>query len=65
MYGLLAIALAVGAAALFGSKLLIAIGLVVAVANFAFPFGLLLLVGLGVLLTWRNQHRAVQWGNPE
>ncbi len=62
MYGLLAIALSVGAAALFGSKLL---GFVVAVANFAFPLGLLLLVGLGVLLTWRNQHRAVHWGRPE
>ena len=64
MYGLLAIALLIGATALFGSKLLIVIGFVVAVASFAFPFGLLL-VGLGVLLTWRNQHRAVHWGSPE
>ena len=65
MYGLLAIGLSAGAMLLFGSKLLIVLGFIVAIANFAFPFGLILLVALGVLLTWRNQHRILHWGSPE
>jgi hypothetical protein len=65
MYGLLVLAFTVGALALIASKLTIILGFVIAAATFAFPLGLILMVGIGVALCCHNAHRASHWGHPE
>ena len=65
MYGLLVLAFSVGALALIASKLTLVLGVVIAVATFAFPLGLILLVAIGAGLCCHGAHRAYHWGHPE
>ncbi len=65
MYGLLALAVSIGGLALLSGKLLVVLGFVLTIATFAFPFGLVLLVAVGVALTCRTVHRPSHWGQPD